>query len=190
MKKKSANRQAGRPREFKEEYIRQARIAFSEGFTDLKFCELIGVCRDSLVRWRRGYPEFGKAVQEGKDEWDSDDIEKSLKKRAKGYNYTEVTRRIVKEENPEINPKTGKEKIKYVITKKVSKHVPSETAAIAFWLKNRRRDRWKDIKAVEASGPDGGPIPIDIRPILKDLTIDELRILKDIAAKAATAGNT
>jgi len=190
MPPKQKNNKAGRPREFKEEYIRQARIAFSEGFTDVKFCELIDISRDSLVRWRREYPEFGKAVQEGKDEFDTGDIEKSLKKRAKGYNYTEVTRRAVKEENPQIDPKTEKEKIKYVITKKVSKHIPSETTAGIFWLKNRRRDRWKDIKAVEASGPDGGPIPIDLKPILKDLSIDELRILKDIATKAATAGNS
>ena len=179
---------AGRPREFKEDYIRQARIAFSEGFTDVKFCELVDICRDSLIRWRREYPEFGKAVQEGKDEFDNDKIESSLKKRALGSRYIEKTKEpcIIRKkgETPEIIDS------ELSVTKTVNKVIPPDTTAIIFWLKNRRRDRWKDIKAVEAQGPDGGPIPIDIRPILKDLTIDELRLLKDIATKAATTGNS
>jgi len=146
MPPKQKNNKAGRPREFKEEYIRQARIAFGEGFTDLKFCELIAISRDSLIRWRREYPEFGKAVQEGKDEFDTDKVEKSLFKRATGYHYTETIR------EPDVNGKLQ-------VVKTISKHV-ADTTAMIFWLKNRRRDRWKDIKAVEASGPDGGPIPI------------------------------
>ena len=36
---------------------------------------------------------------------------------------------------------------------------PATTAAI-FWLKNRRPDKWRDIKAQEISGPDGAPLLI------------------------------
>jgi len=178
---------AGRPREFKEEYIRQALIAYQEGFTDVKFCKLINISRDSLNRWRREYPEFGKAVQQGKDEYDSERVEKALRKRALGYSVNETTREVL------IVGKGNERTIvddKLRVTKRTRKHISSDPTCMIFWLKNRNRARWKDIKAIEASGPDGGAIPIDLTSLLKDLTTDELRILKDIAAKAATAGNS
>ena len=146
---------AGRPREFKEEYIRQALLAYQEGFTDVKFCKLIDIARDTLNRWRREYPEFGKAVQEGKDEFDTNRVEACLKKRALGFRYTETTR------EPLILGKGNERTLadeKLSIVRQVKKLVIPDTIAQIFWLKNRKRDRWKDIKAVEASGPDGKPI--------------------------------
>ena len=32
--------------------------------------------------------------------------------------------------------------------------------SIVFGLKNRAADEWRDVKAIEASGPDGGPIHV------------------------------
>jgi len=148
---------AGRPTKFKEEYIHQARVAFGEGFTDVKFCKMLNIGRRTFNDWRQAHEEFSKAVQEGKDEFDTDRVEASLKKRANGYSFTETTREI---EKIEIDEETGKEKPTYRITKKVSKHVSPDTTAAIFWLKNRRRERWKDIKATEISGADGGPVPI------------------------------
>lgn len=168
---------AGRPTKFKEDYIRLARIHFGEdGYTDIKFCELLEIGRRTFNDWRRDNEEFKQAVQEGKDEFDTNKVEKSLFKRAVGYRYTETIR------EPDDNGKLQ-------VVKTVSKHI-ADTTAMIFWLKNRRRERWKDIKAVEASGPDGGAIPIDLQGLLKGLTTDELRILKDIAAKAAATGNS
>ena len=123
----------------------------------MKFCKLIDKSRDTFNRWRREYPEFGEAVQAGKDEYDTERVEKAFKKRALGYRYMETTR------EPLILGKGNERTIvdeKLQITKQVSKHVSPDTAACFIWLKNRNRDRWKDIKAVEASGPDGGPVPI------------------------------
>lgn len=146
-----------RPCEFKEEYIRQALLAFQEGFTDVKFCKLIDIARDTLNRWRREYPEFGKAIQQGKDEHDTGRVEKTLLRKALGYSYNEITR------EPLILGKGNERTIaneKLFVTKRIRKHIGADTIAIIFWLKNRNRDRWKDIKAVEASGPGGGPVPI------------------------------
>ena len=83
---------AGRPTRFKEDYIRQARIAFGEGFTDVKFCKLIDIGKRTFHEWRERNEEFDKAVQEGKDEFDTDRVEASLKKRALGFRFTETTR--------------------------------------------------------------------------------------------------
>jgi len=179
---------AGRPTKFKEEYIHQARIAFGEGFTDVKFCEMLNIGRRTFNDWRQAHEEFSKAVQEGKDEFDTDRVEASLKKRALGFRYTEKTREpcIIRKkgETPEIVD------LQLSVTRTVTKVIPGDTTAQIFWLKNRRRERWKDIKATEISGADGGPIPIDLKGLLKNLSIDELNTLKDIALKAAAAGNS
>lgn len=36
--------------------------------------------------------------------------------------------------------------------------------AIVFGLKNRAADEWRDVKATEISGPDGGPISVKPQP--------------------------
>jgi hypothetical protein len=140
---------AGRPTKFKEEYIHQARVAFGEGFTDAKFATLIGIGKRTFHEWRQNNEDFDKAVQEGKDEFDTNKMEASLKKRGLGFRYTETTR------EPDENGKLQ-------IVKTVSKLVIPDTTAMIFWLKNRRSDRWRDVKAVEASGPDGGAMPIEL----------------------------
>jgi len=149
---------AGRPTKYKEEYIHQARVAFAEGFTDVKFCKMLNIGRRTFNDWRRDNEDFKRAVQEGKDEFDTDRVEASLKKRALGWRYTEKTR------EPCLIRKKGQEPelidSKLTITKTVTKIIPPDPTAAIFWLKNRRRERWKDIKATEISGADGGPVPI------------------------------
>jgi hypothetical protein len=151
---------AGRPTKYKEEYIHQARVAFAEGFTDVKFCKLISINRRTFNDWRRDNEDFRKAVQEGKDEFDTEKVEASLKRRALGMRYTEKTREPciirTKDADPEILD------LKLTVTKTVTKMIPPDTTAMIFWLKNRRSDRWRDVKAVEASGPDGGAMPIEL----------------------------
>jgi hypothetical protein len=38
----------------------------------------------------------------------------------------------------------------------VAKHIPPDTTAMIFWLKNRRRDQWRDVHKHEAN--PGNPI--------------------------------
>jgi hypothetical protein len=140
---------AGRPTKFKDDYVRQARIAFAEGFTDVKFCKLIDIGRRTFNDWRRDNSDFDKAVQEGKDIFDTEKVEASLKRRALGFRFTETTR------------EPGEDGIMRV-TKRITKLIVPDTTAMIFWLKNRRSDRWRDVKAVEASGPDGGAMPIEL----------------------------
>lgn len=55
-------------------------------------------------------------------------------KRALGYDFEEIT--------TEIQELPGGGQRKHI--RKVTKHVPPETAAGIFWLKNRRPDKWRD----------------------------------------------
>lgn len=45
---------------------------------------------------------------------------------------------------------------------------------------------YRDVLSSEHSGPNGGPIPIDARPDLSNLTNEELNTLREIAEKART----
>ena len=83
----------------------------------------------------------------------------ALLKRALGYDYTE--------ERVEVSKENGKKSVK---TTQTVKHVPPDTTAQIFWLKNRRPDRWRDKQQLEHSGS------VDVNP-LAGLTTEELRKL-------------
>jgi hypothetical protein len=44
-------------------------------------------------------------------------------------------------------------------------HVPADTRAGEFWLRNRSRDRWKDAKALEHKIPEDDPFLVFLRRI-------------------------
>ena len=76
------------------------------------------------------HPTFRASVNAGRRVADADMAE-SLFHRGRGYSHPAV--KIT------VNPKTGEEfRSEYV------EHYPPDTASAIFWLKNRRRDLWRD----------------------------------------------
>lgn len=47
-------------------------------------------------------------------------------------------------------------------------NVQPDTTAAIFWLKNRRKEQWRDVTRQEQTGPDGGPI--EMKHLLGKLT--------------------
>ena len=78
-------------------------------------------------------------------------------KRALGYDFQET--RV---------EKSDKDGTKIIQT---LKHIPADTTAQIFWLKNRRPDLWRDKQNIEHSGQINNPFA--------DLTTEELRKLAD-----------
>lgn len=106
-----------------------------EGLTDANIAEKIGINVTTLYAWQRDYPQISKALKKGKAPVDTE-VENLLLKRARGYNYDETT----EEWRP--NQETGELEL---VSKKVQrKHMPPDTTAQIFWLKNRRPDLWRD----------------------------------------------
>ncbi len=131
---------AGRPTKYQEHYPAKAYEFCAEfGFTDKKLARVLDVDEDTVHRWKKDHPEFYESIRAGKDEYDSGLIEKSLRRRAKGFRYSETTKELLP---APVGPETGGAEM--VTTKKVSKLIPPDTKAIEFWLRNRKAKRWPD----------------------------------------------
>jgi hypothetical protein len=135
----------GRPSKFKPEFVEQARKLAQLGATDREIAEFFEVAESTLNLWKGEHPEFSESLKVGKDVAD-DRVEQALYRRALGYTHDAV--KIAVNASGEVTQ-----------VPHVEHYAPDTTAAI-FWLKNRRKDQWRDIKAQELSGPDGGAVPI------------------------------
>lgn len=124
----------GRPSEFKSELVEQAERLCLLGATDDEIADFFGVHRSTIYRWKLEHPEFCDAIKSAKNVAD-ERVERSLYQKATGYNVTE-------EQAVRIKVERYKEEVEVV---EVEKHVPADTTAAIFWLKNRRREAWRDI---------------------------------------------
>ena len=108
-----------------------------DGLADEQIAHNIGISRGTLYDWKKAYPDISNALKRGKEVVDIE-VENALLKRAMGYDYVE--------ERVEVNG-NGKRKVT-----QTTKHVPGDTTAQLFWLKNRRADRWRDKPTPTAEG--------------------------------------
>ena len=104
-----------------------------KGLTEAEMQKFLNVSHESFNNYKHDYPELVEALNNGKAFAD-DLVEQALYKNALGYYYTE-------------DAVTNKGDV--VEVRKYSK--PNTTAQI-FWLKNRRRDQWRDKHDIEHSG--------------------------------------
>ena len=135
----------GRPSSYDPEYVKQAEKLCKLGATDLDIAQFFEVHTATIYRWKLEYPEFSEALKRGKEQAD-ELVEDRLFKRATGYSH-DATKIFQYEGAP-------------ITVAYIEHHAPDTTACI-FWLKNRRPDRWRDVKAQEISGPSGGPVQLE-----------------------------
>lgn len=107
-----------------------------DGLTDEQIAENMGIGVRTLYRWKNENCQFRQALKKGKDAADRE-IENALFKRAKGYDVTETR---TKEKNGEAVERTT-----------ITRHIPGDTTAQIFWLKNRKPAQWRDSVANDAN---------------------------------------
>jgi hypothetical protein len=144
---------AGRPTKYKEEYNDQVIKLCRLGATDKEIADFFDVKEQTVNNWKKSEPSFFESLKKGKVISDTN-ISESLYKKALGYYYTEEKEVRIKDYNEE-----GKQ-IERVAVVELKKYVPADTTAQIFWLKNRRRDQWRDKQEHEISGKDGEPIQV------------------------------
>lgn len=98
------------------------------GCTDEQLADFFDVHVDTIYEWKKVHPEFSEAIKKGKEQADAM-VAQSLFHRALGYSH------------PEDDIRTCDNNI--VITPTI-KHYPPDTTAAIFWLKNRRKENWRD----------------------------------------------
>lgn len=156
----------GRPSVYKPEYAEIAKkVCEVFGSIDVQLADVLGISLNTLYSWKLKHQEFLEATRAGKEAADSR-VEASLLHKAVGYTYDAV--KIV------ADAKTGA-----VVKIPYREHVPPDTAAIQFWLKNRRPEVWRDKHEVAHKlSPD-------------NISADELRaqILADIAELGLVPAN-
>ncbi len=135
---------AGRPTKYKPEYVAQAKKLCALGATDAELADFFEVAVSTIALWKVEHPEFSDALKLGKDVSDSR-VEQKLYQRAMGYECDEVDIRVVDKE---------------IIQTPIRRIYPPDTTAAIFWLKNRKPKEWRETKAVELTGADGGPVRV------------------------------
>lgn len=127
---------AGRPTDFKPEFIEQAKKLCVLGATDIEIADFFEVDVRTIYRWKATNEEFCHALKAAKVEAD-ERVERSLFARAIGYEHDEVDIRVVNGE---------------IVQTMVRKYYPPDTTAGIFWMKNRRPAEWRDKVEHEHNG--------------------------------------
>ncbi len=100
-----------------------------DGLTQQQIADNLGISIDTLIENKKKYSEFNNALKKGKEVIDFE-VENALLKKALGYTIT------IKEE------KLDKDGFVHTLEKDV--HIPPDTTAQIFWLKNRQVKKWRD----------------------------------------------
>ena len=146
---------AGRPSKYKEDYAEQAeKICTLFGADDKEMAKFFKVAKSTINLWKLEHEQFSDSLKRGKDSYDTKKVELSLLDRALGYEHEEI--KFFSHEGEVTDERT------------VTKHYPPDVTALIFWLKNRNPKRWRDIKAMELTGKDGGPIETKVIVYLPD----------------------
>ena len=134
----------GRPSNYKPEFAKQAEKLCRLGATDEDLADFFGVTIRTVANWKVQNDQFLHALKAGKAEAD-DRVERSLYQRAVGYTHDAV--KIFMPANAAAP-----------VYAEYREHVPPDTTAAIFWLKNRKPEEWRDRQQHELTGKDGTAI--------------------------------
>ena len=115
-------------KKYDPDFPRQVSILCRLGAVNNDLAEFFQCSLNTLLYWRRTYPEFDASMSTGKDCADFQ-IVNSLFHRAKGYSHRDT----------HISNFRG-----HITQTEIEKHYPPDTMAAMFWLRNRMPDQWKN----------------------------------------------
>ena len=100
-----------------------------DGLTDEQIAKNIGINRTTLYDWKKKEVNIADALKKGKEVIDFE-VENALLKKALGYTITLNKQKVTKDGDV------------VDITEEV--HVPPDTTAQIFWLKNSKKEQWRE----------------------------------------------
>ena len=132
-KDNTPRKKRGRPSKYNTINLEQVERVAGLGFDDVEIATILGISERTLNVYK-SKPEFLQSLKRGKSKTDHD-VTRNLFKRAIGYSYEEKT----KERKGD----------KVMLTKIVTKEVIPDVTAQIFWLKNRRKDLWRERQEID-----------------------------------------
>lgn len=118
----------GRPTDYRQEFDRQAEKLCQLGATDEDLADFFEVSTRTIYRWKLAHPTFCQATKIAKEAAD-DRVEMSLYRRATGYTF----------DSEKVFQHQGE-----IVRAETREHVPPDPTSMIFWLKNRRKEQWRD----------------------------------------------
>lgn len=100
-----------------------------QGLFDEQIAKNMGISEATLYNYKRQHPEIKEALRKGKEVVDIE-VENAMFKRAIGYTITINEQKVDKDG--------------FVHDLKRDVHIPGDVTAQIFWLKNRRKQQWRD----------------------------------------------
>lgn len=168
--------EVGRPTLYSEEVCKLAEKLADLGATDVEIADALNVATSTVYLWKIKHPEFSEALKAGKEKADAR-VERGLYQRAVGYTFD--SEKIV-------TVSDGKEG-SHIERVPIREHVPPDTTAQIFWLKNRKPEEWRD-RIVHAGDPDN-PITVARPYIIIDGTALEVEPPRQAAGNPKLNGH-
>lgn len=131
-----------------------------DGLTNEDIAHNIGIATGTFYEWLKRFPELANALKTTREVADIR-VENSLYKRANGYDYVEETQEL------RLDKESGEYRM--VTTKTITRHMPPDTTAQIFWLKNRKPNDWRDRREVQAEVTEGKETGVALMaPVLEE----------------------
>lgn len=117
-----------------DEWLREDKLILLEGWardglTNEQIAKNIGIIPNTLYTWINKKKEIKESLKKGKEVVDFE-VENALLKKALGYTITLHKQKVTKDGD--------------VVDTEEEMHVPPDTTAQIFWLKNRKANKWRD----------------------------------------------
>ena len=117
-----------------DEWLKEDKLILLEGWardglTEEQIAKNMGVSVKTLFNWKQKELPILQALKKGKEVVDFE-VENALLKKALGYTITLHKQKVTKDGD--------------VVDIDEDMHVPPDTTAQIFWLKNRRANKWRD----------------------------------------------
>lgn len=132
-----------------------------DGLTDEQIAHNMKISSSTFYKYKDEHSEISESLKKGKEIIDYE-VESSLLKKCFGYNAK--IKKNMKVKRVEYNDEGYKSnEYEEIIEVYDEVHVPADTTAQIFWLKNRKNDKWRD-KPQEQIKDDEGVTIIDDLP--------------------------
>ena len=114
-----------------------------DGLTEEQIAKNMGVSRSTLSDYKVKYPDILRAIKNSKEVADRE-VENALFNKATGY--TVKLKKPMKVRHVEYDEVSGRQVAEYERIEYIEEevHVPADTTAQIFWLKNRKPNEWRD----------------------------------------------